>query len=359
MAEEPQSIIFQESPIFWLGSNKFINVPVVLMYRDTPLIEVGRFEEAGYTTQISIYHPDGTYLAKVKGSRLFATSDGEKSGLQLRHPDKMTICELNGKTLFEIRRLEAAALKTTAELHTPDGLFIKVSEENAMANLLADTDHLGYPVGQALMVLKDLTIVGGSLGIHYIDQDNLVIGTGGRVTQDWNESTPIPTYQGMPCVALKMGPKLGQEENSGSSNIRISHMRPLSMVVIEGLASHLDQLLNTIEEKSGPFAFFALDEIDEATGKCQILLSASWISSDEENMMEQLQRYFKQQLTPFEWLLIRDYTLADHSDPAIASRQSLVAKHVKSFPSLMTLPGSSATQPVYSLVLRSAKPGQQ
>ena len=40
----------------------------------------------------------------------------------------MTVCKLGDKILFEIIREEAAALKTRAELYTPEGVFVKCSD---------------------------------------------------------------------------------------------------------------------------------------------------------------------------------------------------------------------------------------
>lgn len=119
------NLVFFQSPSVSIATNVFIDVPVILQYEDTPLIEVVRAEKAGFTTQIPIYHPDGTYIAKAVGSRLVTTENGEKAGLSLRHLKERTICELNGKTLFEIQREGAAALKASAELYTPDGAFVK------------------------------------------------------------------------------------------------------------------------------------------------------------------------------------------------------------------------------------------
>ena len=77
------SLIFQTTPEVTLATNKFINVPVILKYEDTNLIEIIKEEGLGFTTQIPIYHNDGTYLAKVNGNRIFLTKDGEKAGLKI------------------------------------------------------------------------------------------------------------------------------------------------------------------------------------------------------------------------------------------------------------------------------------
>jgi len=122
------TLIYQATPAIHFASNVFINVPVILQFEDTPLLEVVGKLKAGFTTQFSIYHPDGTYLAKLKGSQLYLTKEGKKAGLVLRHPPLKTICELNGSPIIELTRLEAAALKTEAELYTPQGTFLKSSD---------------------------------------------------------------------------------------------------------------------------------------------------------------------------------------------------------------------------------------
>ena len=81
-----------------------------------------------YTTEIPIYHPDGTYLAKVNGTRIYPTKDGEKAGLVMEHPAHMTVCKMGNKTLFEIYHEAGDAFRTQAELHTPNGFFVKTSD---------------------------------------------------------------------------------------------------------------------------------------------------------------------------------------------------------------------------------------
>ena len=40
MSDLQNKLVFSESPLVELGSNFFINVPVILQYKDTPLISV-------------------------------------------------------------------------------------------------------------------------------------------------------------------------------------------------------------------------------------------------------------------------------------------------------------------------------
>jgi len=55
-------LVFQSSPTVTLATNQFVNVPVILQFDDTPLISVIREQALGYTTEIPIFHADGTSL---------------------------------------------------------------------------------------------------------------------------------------------------------------------------------------------------------------------------------------------------------------------------------------------------------
>ena len=121
-------LIFQTSPTVTLSTNQFTNVPIILQYDDTPLISIIKEQSLGFTTEIPIYHPDGTYLAMVNGTRVYPTKDGEKAGIKMVHPKNMTVCEMNGQTLFEITHESGDAFRTQAELYTPTGFFIKSTD---------------------------------------------------------------------------------------------------------------------------------------------------------------------------------------------------------------------------------------
>jgi len=136
MSDDDSKLVYVPSNVVELATNTFIDVPVILQYDNTPIISTSKVEEAGYTVEFGIYHSDGTYLAKVVGPRLFATEDGKKAGVVMRHLPGVTACELAGKTLFEIRRTEAAALKTQAELYTPDGTFIRANDNGILPHLM-------------------------------------------------------------------------------------------------------------------------------------------------------------------------------------------------------------------------------
>ena len=151
MADKPDTLVFHESPEIEFAGNFFIDVPIILEYDDTPLIEVVQEQDAGYTSQFQVYNKDGVYIAKVKGTQVYLTEDGNKANLELKHPQNMTVCELDGQTIFEIRRKDAAALKTQAELFTPDGRFLKSNEQGVPSSLIS-ADGTALRVGTNIMV---------------------------------------------------------------------------------------------------------------------------------------------------------------------------------------------------------------
>ncbi len=162
-------LFFDSPPIIELCTNRFINVPIVLKYDDTPLISVTQTKKAGFATEFAIYNSDGVYIAKVKGS---LTEDGKKSNFSLRQPPNMTVCELGEQTLFEIHRDKAAALRTHAELYTPDGNFLKCLDNPKPELIKPAGDHL--QVGG--MIMSGNLISDCSVGIWIRNNGSVAIG---------------------------------------------------------------------------------------------------------------------------------------------------------------------------------------
>lgn len=144
------NLVFFQSPRVTVATNTFINVPTILQYEENPLIQIIHEVEAGFTIQIPIYHSDGTYIAKAVGSRLFTTDKGGKAGLALRYEKDKTVCELNGKTVFEIQRHGAAALRIAAELYTPDGAFVTCSSD-LLPKLFLEGSEKPLQIGGVIM----------------------------------------------------------------------------------------------------------------------------------------------------------------------------------------------------------------
>lgn len=121
-------LYFQSSPIVTVATNIFINVPIILQYDDTPLMEVIKEQGIGFTTQIPIYHSDGTYLAKVKGNRVYPTIEGKNVNIEIRDEPGKFICSLENKVILELSHGVDNEFKAEAELYAPDGYFIKCSD---------------------------------------------------------------------------------------------------------------------------------------------------------------------------------------------------------------------------------------
>lgn len=111
-----------------IATNTFINVPVVLKYEDIPLIEFVREQPIGFATQVPIYHSDGTYLAKVKGNRVYPTGAGKKANVKVRNTADKFICTLENRVVFELSHGVGQAFKADAELFTPDGYFVRCAD---------------------------------------------------------------------------------------------------------------------------------------------------------------------------------------------------------------------------------------
>ena len=154
-------LIFSSAPKVTVATNTFINVPVVLKYEDTPLLEVINEQGIGFTTQIPIFHSDGTYLAKVKGNRVFPTEEGKKANITVKDLEGNYICSLDNKVLFELTHGVGDAFKADAELYAPDGYFIKCSDVPKPE--LVNVNGKAIQVGG--MIMSGNMIMGCSVGI--------------------------------------------------------------------------------------------------------------------------------------------------------------------------------------------------
>ena len=167
-------LIFSSAPQVTVATNTFINVPVVLKYEDTPLLEVINEQGIGFTTQIPIFHSDGTYLAKVKGNRVFPTEEGKKANITVKDLEGNYICSLDNKVLFELTHGVGDAFKADAELYAPDGYFIKCSD--------APKPELFNVTGEAIqaggVTMRGNTIMGCSVGIWLRKDGSCAMGCG-------------------------------------------------------------------------------------------------------------------------------------------------------------------------------------
>jgi hypothetical protein len=167
-----EKLEYKTAPVVTLATNRFINVPIILQFDETPLISIIKQQSLSYTTEFQIYHPDGTYLAKVNGTRIFPTKAGEKAGLAMVHPAHMTVCKMGSKTIFEIYHELGDAFRTHAELYTPSGFFVKTSD--------VPTPSVISKTGEALrignVILANNTFIGSRIGIWLKSNGSCMIG---------------------------------------------------------------------------------------------------------------------------------------------------------------------------------------
>jgi hypothetical protein len=165
-------LVYSTTPTVTLATNKFINVPIILQFDNDPIISIIKLENLGYTTEIPIYHPDGTYLAKVRGTRIYLTEAGKKAGLIMRYPELMTICQMGDRTLFEIHNQPGDSFKMQAELNTPNGCFIKTSDLPVPHVIMKS----GEPLKIGGVIMRNNTIIGSRIGILIKSNGSLSIG---------------------------------------------------------------------------------------------------------------------------------------------------------------------------------------
>lgn len=154
-----EELIFNENTTIEFASNKFVNVPIILQYEDAPLISVVKTEDIHFTTEVPIYHSDGTYLAKVRGNRVYPTEEGQNADVEVRKLPQVWVCEVEGRTAFEIHQQAGDAFRTEAELYTPDGRFVKIRDSPEPE--LYDADGSRLQVGGVTIIgntFKNLSI---------------------------------------------------------------------------------------------------------------------------------------------------------------------------------------------------------
>ena len=165
-------LVFESSPAITIATNTFINVPVIFKYEATPLIEVVKEHDVGFTTQVPIYHSDGTYLAKVRGNRVYPTEAGKRANITIRNTSDKFICSLGDKVMFELSHGVGQAFKAQAELYTPDGRFVRCSD--AISPELFDST--GKAVNIAGITMTGNVFENLSVGIWLRKDGSLLIG---------------------------------------------------------------------------------------------------------------------------------------------------------------------------------------
>lgn len=165
-------LVFQNTSEICVATNRFVNVPIILRFEDVDLISVVKSESIGYTTEIPIYHEDGTYLTKIKGTRMYETELAKKAGVEIITRPYHWICKMGNRTLYEIRQDKGSFL-LQAELYATEGYFVKSTDcdlNSFKLDLNGDSLQLGD------LVLRENTFNGCQIGILCHKDGNIEIG---------------------------------------------------------------------------------------------------------------------------------------------------------------------------------------
>ena len=136
------------------------------------MMEIIHEQSIGFTSQFPIYHPDGTYLAKVKGNRVYPTADGKKANISIEQPFGKTICKLDNKVLFELTHGVGDDFKANAELYTPDGYFLKCPD--SLQPQLFDSKSKSIRIGGN--IISGSTFVNCNVGIWLKKDGSCLLG---------------------------------------------------------------------------------------------------------------------------------------------------------------------------------------
>ena len=121
------NIQFDSPPEIVLATNTFINIPVVLKYDETPLIEMIHTQDFGFTTRVHIYHSDGSPIGNVTGKRLFLVNEEKQVAIDIKETTDKLTCRLLNKVVFQIASSKEASLNMMCELYIPGGYMVKCS----------------------------------------------------------------------------------------------------------------------------------------------------------------------------------------------------------------------------------------
>lgn len=165
-------LIYQPTRVVVVATNVFIDVPTILQYEQTPLIEMAEEVKLGYTTSFTVYNSDGTKIAKVQGTRIFSTDEGKDSGLEISKYCDTTEVKLNGASIIEIQHHKGEAFRIFADLFTPNGHLVRVNK-NPRPELI-DASGNAIKVGGA--IFSSNTIAGARIGILVNSDGNIRVG---------------------------------------------------------------------------------------------------------------------------------------------------------------------------------------
>jgi len=174
-------VIFQSVPAVRLASNTIIGCPTVLQFNETPLLEITREIQAGFTIRFPVYDSSGIKIANVVGPRIILTEAGKSANITQRHEPNLLVCERDGKPILELRKTGAAALQGAAELYSPSGYLVKASDAGTAA--LTRGGDQALCVGGTIM--HECRVMNAPIGL-------LLVAFGNKMGVFWGANWPLP-----------------------------------------------------------------------------------------------------------------------------------------------------------------------
>lgn len=154
-------LYYTQHPDVIVGGNTFRKVKTILQWEDIPLLEVIKEADASYGIRLNVYHTDGTKIAVVKDNQIHLTAQGKAGQIKQRFEPNLTVCELEGKPILELRRQGACALKAEAELNAPGGYLVRASDTE-VGSLL----QRGRTLKFSGWTMQGVIFTGCEIGIH-------------------------------------------------------------------------------------------------------------------------------------------------------------------------------------------------
>jgi hypothetical protein len=115
-----------------LGGNFYINTPVLVAFKGTPLFTLKRHDDNGYLgIYFEIYNAKGEHIASVKRNEIYY---GDKTAYEINGSMTRYIFseKASGRVICDIKRYQAALpaeLDVSVQLYTPSGFLFDATPE--------------------------------------------------------------------------------------------------------------------------------------------------------------------------------------------------------------------------------------
>ncbi len=169
----PTGVVQFPSVVVKFASNTLINVPVILQFEDTPLLEVVRSIHGQPDDKIALFASDGGKLGYMQGERLFLTSDGEKVGAKIDHKADAKVLRIDGKERYVLRKPRPFEMHPKFELYTPTGILV-AGEPDMIPGLTSPGSS--EPLSLQGAIFEGNTLSGCQIGFWFDRQGSIAFG---------------------------------------------------------------------------------------------------------------------------------------------------------------------------------------